>query len=79
MTWSGWQPCLPVRAARRQVLPCPQQGGTSVRYYGFYSSVSRGNWKKQDEDERTPLASGIRRIIKRTTDELGQVHPPRAG
>ena len=36
MPWSGWQPCLPVRAApvcvqrtgrRRQVLPCPEQGG----------------------------------------------------
>jgi hypothetical protein len=25
-----------------------------VRYYGYYSNVSRGKRKKQDEDERTP-------------------------
>jgi len=32
----------------------PNKGEQMVRYYGYYSNVSRGNRKKQNEDERIP-------------------------
>jgi hypothetical protein len=32
----------------------PNKGEQMVRYYGYYSNVSRGNRKKEDQDEWTP-------------------------
>ena len=32
----------------------PNKGEQMVRYYGFYSNVSRGKRKKQDQDEWIP-------------------------
>jgi len=32
----------------------PNKGEHMVRYYGYYSNVSRGNRKKQNQDERIP-------------------------
>ena len=36
----------------------PNKGEQMVRYYGYYSNVSRGNRKKQNEDERIPSVLG---------------------
>lgn len=52
------EPCLPVRDARRQVLSrtesrrVPPMAG--VRYYGYYSNVSRGRPKKAARDDVIP-------------------------
>jgi hypothetical protein len=32
----------------------PDKGEQLVRYYGFYSNVSRGRRKKQDQDDIIP-------------------------
>jgi hypothetical protein len=32
----------------------PNKGEQMVRYYGYYSNVSRGNQKKQNQNERIP-------------------------
>jgi hypothetical protein len=32
----------------------PNKGEQMVRYYGYYSNVSRGNRKKQNQDEWIP-------------------------
>jgi len=51
--------CLPCRVSVFEVLEwlttmcsqVPNKGEQLVRYYGFYSNVGRGKWKKQDQDE----------------------------
>jgi hypothetical protein len=32
----------------------PNKGEQTVRYYGHYSNVARGNLKKQDQDDLIP-------------------------
>ena len=40
--------------AGRDVLACAQKREQWVRYYGYYSNVSRGTRKKQNQDDLVP-------------------------
>ena len=60
----------------------PGKGEQMVRYYGYYSNVSRGRRKKQNEDSLTPcilepdeLSKGSRKNLARLIRKIYEVDP----
>jgi len=53
----------------------PNKGEQMVRYYGYYSNVSRGETEKGRPGWIGVLCLGVRGIIQSVPQELGKAHP----
>jgi Putative transposase len=50
----------------------PNKGEQLVRYYGYYSNVSRGKRKKQKPEEKTSPLTAIRRRMSSLVRKSGR-------
>ena len=54
MPWNGPAEDGGMQAIAAMCSHVPNKGEQMIRYYGYYSNVSRGNRKKNDQDELIP-------------------------